>query len=345
MSTETAPASKSPSPQERFDEFQQRRRWLAFPLAVVKKSGDDNGGNLAALMAYFGFFSLFPLLLVFATVLGFVLHGHPDKQQSIENSIIKNFPSLGNLIHFNSIKGSLAALIIGVLTALYAGLGITNAARNAMDTVWAVPRKDRDSWIQSKLHGVMLLATLGLLFVVSSFASGAVSSGFGGAGTKVAGYVISIVVNFGLFFISFRMMTDGERPWTDLWTGALFGAVIWTLLQSVGGYYLKHVTSSNGSTYGTFAVVIGLIIWLHLGAQLFLYSAEINVVRARKLWPRSFFGPPLTGADQDTLRSIAQIEQRHDEQSVDVQFDPSATTDGDPSATTRGDPYPHAPAP
>ena len=126
--------------------------------------------------------------------------------------MIKNFPSLGNLIHFNAISGSLAALIIGVLTALYAGLGITNAARNAMDTVWAVPRKDRANWIQSKLRGVMLLATLGLLFVVSSFASGAVSSGFGGAGTKVAGYVISIVVNFGLFFVSFRMMTDGDSP-------------------------------------------------------------------------------------------------------------------------------------
>ncbi len=337
MAAETARASKSPSPQERFDEFQQRRSWLAFPLAVVKKNSDDNGGNLAALMAYFGFFSLFPLLLVFATVLGFVLHGHPGKQASIEDSVTKNFPSLGNLIHFNAISGSVVALILGILTALYAGLGITNAARNAMDTVWAVPRKDRASWIQSKLHGVVLLVSLGLLFVVSSFASGAVTSGFGGIGTKIAGYVVSIIVNFGLFFISFRLMTDGKRPASELWPGALFGAIIWTLLQSVGGYYLKHVSSGKSSTYGVFAVVIGLIIWLHLGAQLFLYSAEINVVRARKLWPRSFFGPPLTGADQDTLRSIAQIEQRHDEQSVDVQFDPSATTGGDP--------YPPAPAP
>ena len=149
-------------------------------------------------MAYYGFFSLFPLLLVFATVLGYVLHGDPSKQQSVENSVIKNFPSLGNLIHFNAISGSLVALIIGVLTALYAGLGITNAARNAMDTVWAVPHKDRANWIQNKLHGIMLLVVLGLLFVVSSFASGAVSSGFGGLGTKVAGYVISVVVNFAL---------------------------------------------------------------------------------------------------------------------------------------------------
>jgi membrane protein len=331
MAAETAPASKSPSVQDRFDEFQQRRSWLAFPLAVIKKNSDDNGGNLAALMAYYGFFSLFPLLLVFATVLGFVLHGHPGKQQSIENSVTKNFPSLGNLIHFNAISGSLVALILGVLTALYAGLSITNAAQNALDTVWAVPFKDRRSWIQKRLHGVMLLVSLGLLFVVSSFASGAVSSGFGGIGTKIAGYVISIIVNFGLFFISFRLMTDGERPKSELWTGALFGAVIWTILQSVGGYYLKHVSSGKSSTYGVFAVVLGLIVWLHLGAQVFLYSAEINVVRARKLWPRSYFGPPLTDADQDTLRSLAQIEQRHEEQQVDVEFDPSAIKSGDGS--------------
>jgi len=328
MAAETAPASKSPSPQERFDEFQQRRRWLAFPLAVIKKNSDDGGGNLAALMAYYGFFSLFPLLLVFATILGYVLHGDPGKQQSVETSVIKNFPSLGTLIHFNAISGSLVALVIGVLTALYAGLSITNAAQNAMNTVWAVPRKDRPSWIQSRLRGVMLLVSLGVLFVVSSFASGAVSSGFGGAGTKIAGYVVSIIVNFGLFFISFRLMTDPDSKTrnSDQWTGALFGAVVWTILQSVGGYYLKHVSSGKSSTYGVFAVVIGLIVWLHLGAQVFLYSAEINVVRARKLWPRSFFGPPLTGADQDTLRGLAQIEQRHEQQQVDVEFDPSATT-------------------
>jgi YihY family inner membrane protein len=325
------------APVKKFDSFQQRSRALRVPMAVVKKFGDDQAGSLAALVAYYAFFSLFPLLLVFATALGFVLHGHPGKQASIENAVTKNFPSLGNLIHFNAISGSLAALIIGVLTALYAGLGITNAARNAMDTVWAVPRKDRASWIQSKLRGVMLLVSLGLLFVVSSFASGAVSSGFGGAGTKIAGYVVSIIVNFGLFFISFRLMTDADRSRSDLWTGALFGAVVWTILQSVGGYYLKHVSSGKGSTYGVFAVVIGLIIWLHLGAQVFLYSAEINVVRARKLWPRSFFGPPLTAADQDTLRGLAQIEQRHEEQQVDVGFDRSATTGGDP--------YPPAPAP
>jgi inner membrane protein YhjD len=328
MASETAAASKSPSPQERFDEFQQGRSWLSFPLAVVKKSGDDGGGNLAALMAYFGFFSLFPLLLVFATILGYVLHGDPSKQHSIENSVIKNFPSLGNLIHFNAISGSLVALIVGVLTALYAGLGITNAAQNAMDTVWAVPRKDRASWIQSKLRGVMLLVALGVLFVVSSFASGAVSSGFGGAGTKIAGYVISIIVNLGLFFISFRLMTQSETRGSELWRGALFGAVVWTILQSVGGYYLKHVSSGKSSTYGVFAVVIGLIIWLHLGAQLFVYSAEINVVRARRLWPRSFFGSPQTGADQDTLRGLAQIEQRHEEQQVDVGFDASREPDG-----------------
>ena len=70
---------------QRIDAFQQRRKWLAFPFAVVKKFGDDRAGNLAALIAYYGFFSLFPLLLVMVSVLGFILRGHPDLQSRIDH--------------------------------------------------------------------------------------------------------------------------------------------------------------------------------------------------------------------------------------------------------------------
>lgn len=301
----------------RFDAYQQARRWLALPMAVIKKSGDDQGGHLAALVAWFGFFSLFPLLLVFVTILGYVLASDPGARASVEHSVINQFPAVGSSLHLDSISGSVVALVIGVLTSLYAGLGVTNAAQTALDTVWAVPFKDRANFVTSRLRGLGLLGFLGAMFIVSTVASGAVSAGFGGALAKVAGYVVSLGVNYGLFFAAYRLMTDGNIPSRDLRSGSTFAAVLWTILQSVGGLYLKHAA---GGSYGAFAVVIPLLIWLRLGAQVFLYGAEVNVVVSRRLWPRSFFGPPEAPADKRTLRALAKVEERSEQQQVDVEF-------------------------
>ncbi|HWE10800.1 MAG TPA: YihY/virulence factor BrkB family protein [Solirubrobacteraceae bacterium] len=312
-------------PAHRFDRFQQRTKWLAIPLAVVKKAGDDQGGNLAALVAYFGFFSLFPLLLVFTTILGYVLAGDPSTQHKVEQSITHQFPSLSSSLPLHSISGSAVALILGLLTSLWAGLGVTNAAQNLMDTVWAVPRKDRPNFIKSRLRGLGLLAFLGALFVLSTIVTGAVSSSFGGVGAKIGGYVISLLVNGLLFFASFRLMTNDVSA-RDLLPGSAVGALLWTILQSIGSLYLHHIKTTN---YGVFAVVIPLIIWLQLGGQVFMYSAEVNVVVSRGLWPRSFFGPPAAPADQETLTALAKAEERSDEQRVDVEFSEPAEPGGD----------------
>src|SRR5437588_11262706 len=109
----------------RIDERQQRNRYVAFPFAVVKKFGDDQAGNLAALIAYYGFFSIFPLLLVFVTVLGFLLRGNPSLQASIEHSTLGHFPVIGQQIQVHSLTGSGLALTIGIVTTLVAGLGVT----------------------------------------------------------------------------------------------------------------------------------------------------------------------------------------------------------------------------
>ncbi len=301
----------------RLDDFQQRRRWLAVPLAVVKKASDDQGGNLAALVAYYGFFSLFPLLLVFATIVGFALSGHPHTQTTLEQSISNQFPSVGKELHFKHISGSVIALVLGIATSLYAGLGVTNAAQNLMSTVWAVPHKDRPNFVQSRLRGLGLLVFLGAMFIISTIVTGAVSSTFGGIGAKIGGYVVSLLVNGALFFASFRLMTDGEVPSRQLRTGTVVASILWTILQSVASVYLHHAT---GGSYGVFATVIPLIIWLHLGGQVFMYSAEVNVVTSRRLWPRSFFGPPVEPADQEALAALAKVEERSAEQHVDVAF-------------------------
>ena len=301
----------------RFDAFQQRHPWLAVPMAVIKKSSDDQGGNLAALVAYYGFFSLFPLLLVFTTVLGYVLAGSPHDQTSVEHSIQSQFPSIGSQLPLHHISGSLVALLIGVATSLYAGLGVTNAAQNLMNTVWAVPHKDRPSFIESRLRGLGLLFLLGTLFIVSTVVTGAVSSTFGGPLAKIAGYVVSLIVNGALFFATFRLMTDDDVASRELRTGTIVASVLWTFLQSVSTVYIHHVKTTN---YGIFSTVILLIVWLHLGGQVFMYSAEVNVVTTRHLWPRSFFGPAVSPADREARAALAKIEERSEEQKVDVAF-------------------------
>jgi YihY family inner membrane protein len=308
------------APLHRFDDVQQRSRWLALPIAVLKKFGDDGAGHLAALVAYYAFFSLFPLLLVLTTILGFVLRDNPHAQQAVEDSVLHQLPIIGNQIQVHSLRGSVTALVIGLVTSVLAGLGVTGAAQRALDTVWAIPYKDRPNFLQSRGRGLGLLTSLGLLFIISTFASGVVSGGFGGVGDLIAGYVIALLVNLALFFAAFRLMTASVIPSRDLRIGTIVAAVAWTILQALGGFYIGHVLRNQSDAGKTFGLVIALLVWLHVGAQLMLYSAEINVVVTRRLWPRSLFGPPVAPADKRTLRALAKVEERSDEQHVDVEF-------------------------
>ena len=328
MTSGTGAAERSPSPQQRFDTIQQSSRWLAFPLAVIKKFSDDQAGNQAALLSYFSFFSLFPLMLVFTTILGFVLKGDPHLRQSITSSVVAKLPIIGKDVSGQSLTGSVGALLIGVATSLWSGLAVTTAAQNALNRVWAVPIKDRPNFAGTRLRGVMLLFALGFLFVLSAAATGVVSGGLGGIAARIAGYVLTVALNVLLFFASYRLLTNrDEVPSSSLWRGAVVAAVLWTILEVLQGAYINHLRHSS-SAYGVFGLVLALLIWLHLGGQIFLYCAEINIVHARRLWPRSFFGPPVQRADQEALRSLVQAEERSDHQHVSVSFAPPPPEEG-----------------
>lgn len=318
------------APINRFNAFQQRHTVTAVPFAVLKKFGDDQAGNLAALVAYYAFFSLFPLLLVFASVLGFVLHGHPAEIHKIENSVRSNFPEANSLIHFGSLKGSGVALIIGGVTSLWSGLGVTSVAQTALDTVWAVPKKDRPNFFQGKGRGLVLLISLGTLFIVATLLSGIVTGGFGGLFTKILGIALSYLANCALFYVAFRTMTAKTVSTRDLRDGILLAATFWTTLQVAGGIYVKHVIGGLSATYGIAATVIGLLVFLHLGAQLTLYAAELNTVLRRHLYPRNLFGAPEQHADQATYSALAKVEERNPIQHVEVSFsDPEPEPDPD----------------
>ncbi len=304
-----------------FDHRQQNARGVRFFAAVIKKFQDDQAGQLAALISYYGFVSLFPLLLVFVTVLGFVLEGDPDLQKEILDGTLGQFPLLSDSLKLHSLSGSPIALAIGIVGALLAGLGIMSATQHAMDRIWAVPFKERHNFLTSKLRGLAMFAVLGTLAVTSTFAAGFVGAASHGAAAVVGGVVVAFAFNLLLFGIAFKLLTSAEPSWRELTPGVITATVFWQLLQHLGGFYLDHTLKRTGPLYGIFAVVLGLLAWLYLGAQLTIFAAEINVVKARRLWPRSFFSSPLLDADRRALTDTAEIEERVEQENVEVSFD------------------------
>jgi uncharacterized BrkB/YihY/UPF0761 family membrane protein len=155
--------------------------------------------------------------------------------------------------------------------------------------------------------------------------------------------VFSIALNGALFYASFKLLSSAEVGGRSLMWGVAFSAVAWEVLQVAGGIYIHHVVSKASNTYGTFALVIGVLAWLHLGAQLTLYGAELDSVLARRLYPRSLLGPPSTPADETTLRALAEVEERSDVQQIDVAFESGPNGTPDPGAESPADRRPEDP--
>jgi membrane protein len=274
-----------------FDGYQRRSPRLGFAVAVVKRFDEDQASQMGALIAYYGFFSLFPLLLVFVTVLGFILEGNPGAQESVLHSTLSQFPIIGTQLQSNvhSLKGSFVALAIGLAGALLAGLGVTGATQSAFNKIWQIPRRRQLGFIAWRLQGLGMLAVLGVLSIVSTVAAGYVTAQTAGVGAVVGGVLVALAANLLLFFTVFRMLTSEEVPTRELIPGVILAALLWQLLQHVGGLYVDHVVRHAKETAGLFAFVLGLLTWLYLGGQVMLIAAEVNVVRARRLWPRHLF--------------------------------------------------------
>lgn len=302
----------------RVDTFQQDHRPTAFTFGVIKKFGDDRGGSLAALITYYGFLAVFPLLLLLTTVLGFVINNNNHARQRILSSALRDFPIVGDQLarSVHPLQGSAVGLVIGILGLIWGSMGISQAAQYAMAEIWNIPGEDRPGFVPRLLRSFMLLGVLalgvGLTTASVSFAALAPLGVF----TRVLIPMLTVAVNVGLFTVGFRVLTPsiGTR---DLVPGAIVGGIGWSILQVVGALLVGHNLRHASQVYGYFASVLGLISWLYLSAQFALYACEINVVRARRLWPRSIVQPPLTEADKRTLDGIAEQGRRRPEQEVE----------------------------
>jgi YihY family inner membrane protein len=277
----------------RIDRWQRSHPIPAFAVAVIRKGGDDQAGALAGLIAYFAFLAIFPLLLVLVTVAGWVLANHPDLRDRLLNSALSQFPVVGTDLRANvgSINGRGWVVVLGLLGALWAGLGLGRGLQRAFDTVWVIPTEQRPLFVAARLRSLAIVAILGVTLVVGTVAA-ALLAGVGRANAigRVGGAALTAVIILAAILALFRVLTPHE-PWGVLWPGAVLATSGWLGLQALGAWFVSRVVHHAGNTYGVFAIVIGLLVWLSLLARLLVVAAEVNVVRARQLWPRSLLPP------------------------------------------------------
>lgn len=317
---------------ERLDRLQQRRPKLGFPLAVIYKFVDDQGNYLAALITYYGFLAAFPLLLLASSILGFLLQGNDALQNQILDSALRQFPIIGDQLGSpEGLTGSPTAVAIGIAGSLYGALGVGQATQHAMNVAWAVPRNRRPNPVTGRLRGAVLLVTAGAGILATTVLSGLAggADAFGaeiGAGVRLLATLLSVIVNAAVFVMIFWLATVRRHSVREAVPGAVAAAVLWQLLQLVGAAYVGSVVREANATNGVFALVLGMIAWVYLGALTIVFGVEINVVRARELYPRALMSPftddvDLTEADREAYTNYAEAQRTKEFESVDVSFD------------------------
>ncbi|HUZ09912.1 MAG TPA: YihY/virulence factor BrkB family protein [Acidimicrobiales bacterium] len=270
----------------------------AFVVGVIKKYGDDRGGSLSALVTFYGFLAVFPLLLLFVTVVGMIVGPSSPTEKAIVASALSQFPVIGTHLDENIhalSRGNPLAFVVSAVGLLWGSLGITNSVQQASARMWGVPRSQEPGLWARVLRSLMLLGVMGASVVLSSVLAGVSTIGHslsGGQQALLQGLTLAgaAALNVAAYFVALRILAPPGTPARRLLPGTAFGGLAWTALQAAGGYLIGHQLHRATVLYGFFAIVLGLVFWLNLGSQLFLYSTEVNVVLSRRLWPRSLVG-------------------------------------------------------
>lgn len=277
-------------PLEKLDRLQQKYKSTAFTAAVFKKYANDDGGYLAALITYYVFLSLFPLLLVASSAIHLLLGSFEGLENRIIEGINTYFPAMSENLQ-KSIKnfpGSGLALVFGILITIYGTRGGAATLRYTFNKIWSVPKESQLGFPLSIPHSLLIVLVGGggvvLAAVLSSYAAGLTDA----FAYRLIPLAISFFTLVGVFYLIFSLSINSREPTRkDLLVSALVAAIGVQVLQLIGGYLVTHQLRNLSSLYGTFALVLGLLFWIYLQVQVLLLAAFAGVVHARKLWPRN----------------------------------------------------------
>lgn len=306
------------------DSWQRRHRFSAFPYAVVKKYGDDESGYQAALITYYGFLSLFPLLILATSVIDLVSRVDTALRDRLTHALSNYLPSVSNQLQstVHSKTGTGLALAVSLLFLLYGTKGSADAIRHALDHTWEVPRSVRAGFPKNTLKSLVLILGGGIGLLASATLTGIATSAVSHMWYfRLLPIALGVAINYLVFLFVFRVGTSERRAIADIRLGAITAATVLLILQSLGTYLVNHQLKHATGTYGQFGLVLAILFWIYLQAQVFMYTVQVNVVHSYKLWPRSLSGKDWTAADAQALTLYAQRErlQSPPKEAVNVQ--------------------------
>lgn len=332
---------------DRTDEFQRRHKIVGFPLAVLYKYFDDQGPYLAAILTYYAFIAIFPLLLIASSVLGFFLQGNPELQAELLDSALMRFPIVGSQLgRPEGIQGSTTAVIVGSLAALYGVTGLGQAAQNALNVAWAVPRNSRLNPVVGRVRGLLSLSVAGVAVLMVTFVSGVIGN-LGSFGVDIGWFLVgistllSVAVTSVVLALMMRYTTTRRPSFRTSLPGAVVIAVLWHTLQVLGGAYVRDVVAQTTEMNAVFALVLGLVVLLFAASAFGVLGLEVNVVLRERLYPRALLTPftdavQLTEADRRAYASYAKAQRHKGFQHVDVTYDqPRRVDDAQPGRAPR----------
>ncbi|WP_232291650.1 YihY/virulence factor BrkB family protein [Frankia sp. QA3] len=265
-----------------------KRPFLDHLVRAYSRYTADGGDRLAASATYFAFLSFFPIVALAFAVTGFVVDAYPDVQDSLTKQINDYLPGLADKLDVTSIGNAKVGVgLIGLLGLLLAGLAWIDALRDALRLIW---HQDIDvgNIIKRRLRDITVLAGLGLTLLaslvvtsLSTSATGTFLDWIGLSGSTAAAWVtgilallVALAIDTAVFlYLFWRLPRQTDRSRSV--RGAMLGAVGLEILKVVGTWLIGQTTGNP--VYGTFAVIVGLLIWINIVMRWTLFVAAWTV--------------------------------------------------------------------
>lgn len=258
------------------------RAAIASLFALVKTAAvkwrRDRAHIFAASLAYYSVFSLAPLVLFGVAVLS--LRAGPLESRRFMLQVIdflvgeRGAEALEPIVaSAGTAKGDLWATVLSFVTLLYGASTLFVHLQEALNVIFEAPALKR-GWFTHFIRRRLLSFLLVLAVPFLLLAGPAMSAVFAYLGRSQGGSIaVSLAVETCLFAFIFKVLPDVAVPWDDVWTGSLFTASLFTLGQTLLGWYLNRVALR--SVYGAAASLVALLVWIHVCAQILLFGAEV----------------------------------------------------------------------